>query len=55
LDDTVFDATQAWAAQSRQRNIGDFTQWETQKEYKKAFDRLLRELTENDFLNSNTP
>jgi hypothetical protein len=33
-----------WAAKVRQRHIGDFTHWKDHDAYKKAFDRLLRDL-----------
>ena len=36
---------QAWAADIRRtRHIGDFSEWKNHDEYKKAFDRLLRDL-----------
>jgi len=35
----------AWAAKlKRSRHIGDFTKWTDDNAYKKAFDRLLRDL-----------
>ena len=45
LDDAVMKTDQAWAADIRRtRHIGDFSQWKNHDEYKKAFDRLLRDL-----------
>jgi GTPase SAR1 family protein len=45
LDDTMMHTPQVWAADIRRmRHIGDFTRWENQDEYQKAFDRLLRDL-----------
>ena len=44
LDDTVFATGESWAAKARQRHIGDFCQWKQHDAYKKAFDRLLRDL-----------
>jgi TIR domain len=45
LDDTVMHTTQAWAADIRRtRHIGDFRSWKNHDDYKKAFDRLLRDL-----------
>ncbi|MBU2517908.1 MAG: toll/interleukin-1 receptor domain-containing protein, partial [Proteobacteria bacterium] len=44
LDDTVMDSNKAWAAKVRQRHIGDFTDWKNHDSYKKAFDRLIRDL-----------
>jgi hypothetical protein len=45
LDDAVMKTDQAWAANIRRtRHIGDFSQWKTHDEYKKAFDRLLHDL-----------
>lgn len=49
LDDPVMDADQAWAADIRRtRHIGDFGHWKNHDEYKKAFDRLLRDLNAKD-------
>ncbi len=45
LDDTVISTTEAWAAKLRQRNIGDFQKWKEHDAYKKAFARVLRDLT----------
>jgi len=45
LDDCVMNTDQAWAADIRRtRNIGDFTRWKQHDDYRKAFDRLLRDL-----------
>ena len=44
LDDAVMDTNKPWAAKVRQRHIGDFTDWKNHDSYKKAFDRLLRDL-----------
>jgi hypothetical protein len=45
LDDTVMETDQAWAADIRRtRHIGDFRDWKNHDSYKKAFDRLLRDL-----------
>jgi len=45
LDDAVMETQQAWAADIRRtRYIGDFREWKNHDIYKKAFDRLLRDL-----------
>jgi hypothetical protein len=45
IDNGVMDAVQSWAAEIRRsRNIGDFSGWETNRSYRVAFDRLLRDL-----------
>ena len=45
LDDTVMETNQAWAADIRRtRHIGDFRDWKTQDSYRRALDRLLRDL-----------
>ncbi|MDQ2884687.1 MAG: toll/interleukin-1 receptor domain-containing protein [Chloroflexota bacterium] len=45
LDKAVMQSTTAWAAHiKRTRHIGNFECWEDHREYKKAFDRLLRDL-----------
>jgi hypothetical protein len=45
LDKVVMQDTTAWAAHiKRTRHIGNFECWENRREYKKAFDRLLRDL-----------
>ncbi len=43
------DTQAAWASHTRQtRNIGDLRQWKNHDEYKKAFDRLLKDLQADD-------
>ncbi|MBI5522009.1 MAG: toll/interleukin-1 receptor domain-containing protein [Desulfarculus sp.] len=45
LDDAVMTTDKAWAAHLRRtRHIGDFTRWKDHDAYKKALDRLLRDL-----------
>lgn len=45
LDDAVMETDQAWAADIRRtRHIGDFRDWKAHDSYKKAFQRLLRDL-----------
>ena len=45
LDDAVMETKQAWAASLRRtRHIGEFNNWKSHDRYKKAFDRLLRDL-----------
>jgi uncharacterized protein YjbI with pentapeptide repeats len=45
LDDTVMETGKAWAADIRRtRHIGDFRDWKNHDSYKKAFERLLRDL-----------
>jgi hypothetical protein len=45
LDDAVMSTPQSWAASvRRQRHMGDFTGWKNHDNYRKAFDRLLRDL-----------
>ena len=47
LDNTVMESTTAWAAHiKRTRNIGDFTRWKNYDDYEKAFNRLLRDLSQ---------
>jgi hypothetical protein len=49
LDNAVMETDHAWAATiRRQRHIGDFTQWKEHDAYQKAFDRLLRDLKEEE-------
>ncbi|HEY6251855.1 MAG TPA: toll/interleukin-1 receptor domain-containing protein [Candidatus Angelobacter sp.] len=49
LDDAVMESKQAWAAEIRRaRHIGDFSNWRNRDIYKKAFDRLLRDLRADD-------
>jgi len=45
LDETIFETEVAWAADIRRtRHIGDFKNWQNHTDYKKGFDRLLRDL-----------
>jgi uncharacterized protein YjbI with pentapeptide repeats len=45
LDDGVMETNETWAADIRRgRHIGDFRDWKNHDAYKKAFDRLLRDL-----------
>lgn len=45
LDDAVMDIKAGWAADIRRnRNIGDFRKWKNSDDYKRAFERLLRDL-----------
>jgi uncharacterized protein YjbI with pentapeptide repeats len=45
LDEAVMDTAKAWAADiRRQRHIGNFSLWKDHEFYKRAFDRLLRDL-----------
>jgi uncharacterized protein YjbI with pentapeptide repeats len=45
LDEAVMNTDQAWAADIRRtRHIGDFRGWKNHDSYKRAFDRLLRDL-----------
>jgi hypothetical protein len=44
LDDAVMTPKEAWAAQLRARNIGDFRHWKDHDGYKKSFERVLRDL-----------
>jgi len=47
LDDAVMQTKQAWAADIRRtRHIGDFRGWRDHDSYKRAFERLLRDLRE---------
>jgi hypothetical protein len=49
LDDTVMETNEAWAADIRRtRHIGDFRDWKHHDSYKKAFERLLRDLKAED-------
>lgn len=43
------EAEEAWAADIRRtRNIGDFSGWKAHDKYKKAFERLMRDLKAED-------
>ena len=45
VDEAVMEATQAWAADIRRtRHIGEFGHWREHDSYKKALERLLRDL-----------
>lgn len=45
VDDAVMETQAAWASDIRRtRHIGDFSRWKDYDQYKKAFDRLLRDL-----------
>lgn len=45
LDEAVMQSRTGWASHIRlTRHIGDFINWKDHDEYKKAFDRLLRDL-----------
>ncbi|HEV7890765.1 MAG TPA: toll/interleukin-1 receptor domain-containing protein [Pyrinomonadaceae bacterium] len=45
LDDAVMKKKMGWAADVRKsRHIGDFTDWKNHDSYKKAFERLMRDL-----------
>ena len=45
VDNRIEEAPSAWAAAiHRKRHIGDFTQWRSHDSFKKAFERLLRDL-----------
>jgi uncharacterized protein YjbI with pentapeptide repeats len=45
LDDSVFDVGEGWPALIKDtRHVGDFTDWKDHDSYRKAFDRLLRDL-----------
>jgi uncharacterized protein YjbI with pentapeptide repeats len=45
MDDAVMETNEAWAADIRRgRHIGDFRNWKNHDSYKKAFERLLRDL-----------
>jgi hypothetical protein len=49
LDDAVMETNEAWATDIRRtRHIGDFRDWKNHDSYKKAFERLLRDLKAED-------
>ena len=49
LDETVMETNYAWAADIRRtRHIGDFRKWRDHDSYKRAFNRLLRDLRAKD-------
>jgi uncharacterized protein YjbI with pentapeptide repeats len=45
LDDAVMKTKEAWASKLRARLIGDFTHWENHRDYKRSFERVVRDLT----------
>jgi hypothetical protein len=44
LDDAVMATDEAWAAELRARNIGDFRRWKDHDAYMKSFERVVRDL-----------
>ena len=45
LDDAVMNVKTGWPADVRRtRHVGDFTNWKDHDSYRRAFDRLLRDL-----------
>ena len=44
LDNAVMRTAKAWAETVRDRNIGDFRNWNDHDSYQKAFQRLLKDL-----------
>jgi uncharacterized protein YjbI with pentapeptide repeats len=51
LDDTVMKINSGWPALIKNtRNIGDFTGWKSYREYRNAFERLLRDLQPENLL-----
>ena len=45
LDEAVMNTRDDWAAKiKRRRHIGDFSNWKDEGSYRKAFERLLRDL-----------
>ncbi len=44
LDDAVLEATVGWATDVKRRYIGDFSAWKDHDAYRRAFERLLRDL-----------
>ncbi|GMQ79086.1 MAG: toll/interleukin-1 receptor domain-containing protein [Anaerolineae bacterium] len=44
LDDAVMESNVGWAGTVRQRHIADFGGWQDDSNYKKTFDRLMRDL-----------
>lgn len=47
LDNSVFETTEQWAFDIRQRHIGDFRNWTNPLLYQNAMNRLLRDLNAN--------
>ncbi len=48
LDDAVMDVEIGWATDVRRRHIGDFRNWKDHGPFKRAFERLLRDLKPNE-------
>src|SRR5262249_8382486 len=45
IDDAVMQTSEGWARLLRgQRHIGDFTDWKQHDNYRKSFERLMRDL-----------
>ena len=45
LDNSVMDITSGWPSLIKNtRNIGDFRKWKDRNEYRKALNRLIRDL-----------
>lgn len=44
IDDSVFDTTEQWAYEIKDRHIGDFRDWTNPLKYQGAINRLLRDL-----------
>ena len=45
IDDAVMESRAGWPALiMNSRNVGDFTRWKEHDSYRRAFDRLLRDL-----------
>ncbi len=44
LDDTILESETLWAKRLRQRHIGDFTCWQDEVAYRRAFSTLLQHL-----------
>jgi len=47
LDDAVLHSNTDWAKQLRKHHIADFTAWQDDTAYQRAFDALLRHLKAN--------
>ena len=53
LDEAVMETTKAWAADIRRtRHIGEFGQWREHGSYKRALERLLRDLKAGEAVDS---
>lgn len=44
LDNSVFETTEQWAFDIRERHIADFRRWKSHESYQSTFKRLLRDL-----------